>query len=84
MSTAGVVPSRSDIGTEAIVERLNRYGLLPGLTINLFTLSEIVIVYAADLSRLWLFSVSIAGGVLALGFFSAGPWRRDSLRKIIS
>lgn len=74
-----------DVPSNAVVERLQRQGRLPGLCINLLTVVTIAVVYRFDLSRLWLFGVVIGGGVAILWWFLfISGVRRGSLLDIIS
>jgi hypothetical protein len=66
---AGIAASGPS-GSEAVVDRIRRFRQLPVLAIMVVAVGVTAYVYAADVSRLWLFIGSIGGGAVTLVIFA--------------
>lgn len=57
-------------GSEAVVDRIRRFGHRPILAIMIVAVGVTAYVYLADVSRLWLYMGAIGGGAVTLAIFA--------------
>jgi hypothetical protein len=62
-------------GSEAVVDRIRRFGPLPVVSIMVVAVAVTAYVYWANVSRLWLVVGAIGGGALTLAIFALSDVR---------